>query len=50
MQGKSNLIATIDDYSNLHVQNFYFYFHDLPLDPVTLILKLDLNMVVTYQK
>ena len=48
MQGKSNLVTTIDDYSNLNVQNLTFYFLDLELDPLTLVLKLDLDMVVTH--
>ena len=34
---------------NLCVQNLPFYFHDLELDPMTLVLKFDLDMVVTYQ-
>ena len=49
MQGKSNLVFTIDDCSNHCVQNLTFYFHDLELDPMTLVLKLDLDIVVTYQ-
>ena len=48
MQGKLNLVTAIDDYSNLYVQNSTFYFHDLELDPITLVLKLDLDMVMTY--
>ena len=48
MQGKSNLVTTLDDYSNLYVQNLTFSFHDLEPDPMTLVLKLDLDMVVTY--
>ena len=48
MQRKSNLVTTIDDYSNLYVQNLTSYFHNLELDPMTLALKLDLDMVVTY--
>ena len=42
-----DLVTTIDDYSNLYVQNLTFYFYDLELDPMTLVLKLDLDMVVT---
>ena len=30
---KSNVVTTIDDYSNLYVQKLTFYFHDLELDP-----------------
>ena len=48
MQGKSNLATTIDDYSDLYIQNWTFYFHDLELEPMTLVLKLDLDMIVTY--
>ena len=48
MQGKSNLVPTFDDYSNLYVQNLTFYFYDLELDSMILVLKLDLDMVVTY--
>ena len=48
MQEKPNLVTTIDDYSDLYVQNLTFYFHDLELDPMTLVLKLDLDIVVTY--
>ena len=47
MQEQSNLVTTIDDYSKLYVQKLTFYFHDLELDPMTLVLKLDLAMVVT---
>ena len=53
MQGKSNLVSTNDDYSNLYVQNLTFYFHDLELDTMTLVLKPDLDMVsdlLTYLK
>ena len=46
MQGKSNLVTTIDDYSNLYVPNWTFDFLDL--DPIILVLKLDIDMVVTY--
>ena len=46
MQGKSNLVSTTDDYFNLYVQNLTFYFYDLELDPMTFVLKLDLDMVV----
>ena len=48
MQGNSKLVTTIDDYSNLYVQILTFYFHDFELDLMTLVLKLDLDMVVTY--
>ena len=48
MQGKSNSAITTDDYFNLYVQNLTIYLHDLELDPMTLVLKLDLDMVVTY--
>ena len=48
MQGKSNLVTIIDDYSDLYVQNLTFDFHDLELHPMTLVLKSDLDMVVTY--
>ena len=48
MQGKSNLVSTIDDYSNLYVHNVTFYLHDLEFDPMTLVLKFDLDMIVTY--
>ena len=48
MQGQSNLVITIDDYSNLYVQKLTFFFHDLVLDPMTLVIKHDLDMVVTY--
>ena len=48
MQGKPNLLTTIDDYSNLYVQNLTYYFYDLELDPMTLVLKLDLDTVGTY--
>ena len=44
-----NLVTTIDDYSNIYVQNVLFYFYNLELDPMTLVPKLDLDMVVTYQ-
>ena len=40
MQGTSDLVTTIDDYSNIYVQNLTFCFHDLELDPMTLELKL----------
>ena len=43
MQGTSNLVTTIDDYSNIYVQNLIFYFHDFKLDPMTLGLKLGLE-------
>ena len=46
MQVKANIVTTIDDYSNLYVQKLTFYFHDLELDPITLVLKLNLDMVV----
>ena len=48
MQEKLNLISTINDYSNHYFQNLTFYFYDLELDPMTLVLKLDLDMVVNY--
>ena len=40
--------TTIDDYSNRYVQSLTFYFHVLELDTMTLVLKPDLDMVVTY--
>ena len=43
MQEKSNLVTTADDYSELYVQNLTFCFHDLELDPMTLVLKLGLK-------
>ena len=48
MEGKPNLVTTINDYSNLIVQNLTFYFHDLELDPTTLVLKFGLDMIGTY--
>ena len=48
MQGKSNLVTIIDDYPILYVQILTFYFNDLELDPMTLVLKVDLDIVVTY--
>ena len=48
MQGKSNLVTKIDDYSNLYFLILTFHYHDLELGSVTLVLKLDLDMVVTY--
>ena len=33
----------------LYVQNLTFYFHDLELDAITLVLKLDLDLAVTYE-
>ena len=48
MQGKSNLVTTIEDYSNLYVQNLTFCFHDLELDLMTLVLKLVLEYFMTY--
>ena len=45
---KNQIVTTVDDYSNLYVQKLTFYFHDLDLDPMTLVLKLDLDIVVTY--
>ena len=32
----------------LYVKKLTFYFHDLELDFITLVLKLELDMVVTY--
>ena len=48
MQRKSNLLTTIDDYSNLYFQNLTFYFYDLELDLMTFVLKLNLGVIVTY--
>ena len=42
-----DLVTTIDHYSNLYVQNLAFYICDLGLDPMTSVLKLNLDMVVT---
>ena len=42
------LVTTIDYYSNLYVQKLAFYFHYLEFDLMILVLKLDLDMVVTY--
>ena len=50
MQGKSNLVTKIDGYSNLYVQNLTFHFHDFEFHPMTLVLKLDLDMVVNIPK
>ena len=41
MQGKSNLVNTIDDYSNLYAQNLTFYFHDIELDSMIFVLNLN---------
>ena len=48
MQGKSNLVTFNWWPSNLHIQTLAFSFHDLGLDPMTLVLKLDLNITVPY--
>ena len=41
MQGKLNLVTIIDDYSNPYIENKIFCFHDLDLDPMTLVRECD---------
>ena len=42
-ENQTYLLHTTDDYSKPYIENLNFCFHDFDPDPITLVLKLDLD-------